>query len=247
MSRALLQRATSLAELMDAPDCDPVKLQRTLRRFAVVNRLIAGWRHTYQTYLRQAFARIPRHHPITVLDIGTGGGDVLRFLVHLAAHDGFTVHGVGIDIDDRAIDVARQTTPSLLTQHRSGGNAPLVEFRCASASDLVRRGEQYDVVISNHLLHHLPDFSVLDESRSLASRLVVHSDISRSRAAYVAYAIGITPLAPGTFLRTDGLRSIRRSFTRDELEAELPPVWKVEQPNPSRLLLLSQHRDTLRE
>ena len=64
-------------------------------------------------------------------------------------------------------------------------------------------------------------------------------DIARGRLAYGLYAVGITPLAPGTFLRTDGLRSIRRSFTPAELRAALAAVpgrWTVSTPAPFRVL-----------
>ena len=68
---------------------------------------------------------------------------------------------------------------------------------------------------------------------------MLHGDIARGRLAYGLYAVGITPLAPGTFLRTDGLRSIRRSFTPAELRAALAAVpgrWTVSTPAPFRVL-----------
>ena len=73
---------------------------------------------------------------------------------------------------------------------------------------------------------------------------MLHSDIARSRTAFAAYAAAITPLAPGSFLRTDGLRSIRRSWTPSELTRHLAadPAyagWRVERPALFRLLLTS--------
>ncbi|NLB46375.1 MAG: methyltransferase domain-containing protein [Microbacteriaceae bacterium] len=240
LTRSFTHRSTDLRELMDDPNCDPVMLRRTLRRFALVNRLVAGWGRTYRTHLRPALSALQStSHPTRILDIGTGGGDVLRHVVRLASRDGFSVQGIGIDPDERAISAALSREPQNVT------------FRLADTRTLLNRGEQYDIVISNHLLHHLPDFSVIDESRQLASHLIVHSDIARSQAAYLSYAVGITPFAPGSFLRTDGLRSIRRSFTADELRAALchdtradrhvqrPPVWRVEQPTALRLLAVS--------
>jgi hypothetical protein len=93
--------------------------------------------------------------------------------------------------------------------------------------------------VSNHLLHHLPPAGLvpfLGESAALTLGICLHSDIARSRTAYAAYAVGITPLAPGSFLRTDGLRSIRRSWTPVELAAAVPEGWTVERPAAFRLL-----------
>jgi 2-polyprenyl-3-methyl-5-hydroxy-6-metoxy-1,4-benzoquinol methylase len=232
MSGTLLaRRADDLRELMDDPDCDPERLRRTLERFDTVNRLVSGWGRVYRARIRP-FAR-ERGGAIRILDIGCGGGDVLRRLTLLARRDGLVVSGVGIDPDPRALDVARTR------------RMPGLEVRSAHSSELVAAGERFDVVVSNHVLHHLGDAelaAVLADSDALSDGLVLHSDIARSPVAYAAYAVGITPLAPGTFLRTDGLRSIRRSWRPAELAATLPSPWRVERAAPFRVLVTRQPR-----
>jgi 2-polyprenyl-3-methyl-5-hydroxy-6-metoxy-1,4-benzoquinol methylase len=103
----------------------------------------------------------------------------------------------------------------------------------------VAEGERFDVVVSNHVLHHLTAQQLAGlaaDSTALASRVALHSDIARGRVAYGAYAVGITPFSPGSFLRTDGLRSIRRSYTAGELRSVLPAGWDVDTPVPFRLV-----------
>ena len=56
----LSERAESLVELMDDPDCDPQRLARTYRRFGVVNRAISGWGSLYRRYLRPHLASLDR-------------------------------------------------------------------------------------------------------------------------------------------------------------------------------------------
>jgi 2-polyprenyl-3-methyl-5-hydroxy-6-metoxy-1,4-benzoquinol methylase len=224
----LTRRDTDLTELMDDPECDAVRLRRTLQRFETVNRLVSGWNRVYDSYIRAVLASSPG--PMRILDIGCGSGDVLRGLVRRARRDGFEVTGVGIDPDHRSLAVAKNAR-----------TMPGVAYRQAFSKDLVRDGESYDIVISNHLLHHLSAeqfHELIADSESLSSRLCVHSDIARGRVAYAAYAVGITPLAPGTFLRTDGLRSIRRSYTRDELLGRLPRGWTAERSSVFRVLAL---------
>jgi 2-polyprenyl-3-methyl-5-hydroxy-6-metoxy-1,4-benzoquinol methylase len=113
-----------------------------------------------------------------------------------------------------------------------------VVHRCAASGDLVAAGEQFDVVVSNHVLHHLDDdarAAVLADSRALARRLVLHSDIRRSPAAYAGYWVGTLPLARTSFVRVDGLRSIRRSWTDAELGRELPAGWDAVRRPPFRV------------
>lgn len=224
---SLRTRDEDLRELMDDPACDGGRLAATLRRFDTVNRLISGWDTVYRTRLRPLLR--DRGRPARVLDLGCGGGDVAARLASLAERDGLDVSWLGVDPDPRALEVA---------QTRSSAR---VRFRRADSATLVAEGEVFDAVVSNHVLHHLePELlqSFAAESRALSSGTVLHADIARSRAAYGLYAVGITPLAPGTFLRTDGLRSIRRSYRAGEL-AEALPGWRVERPVPFRVLAVA--------
>lgn len=218
-------RDENLRELMDDPDCDPQRLQATLRRFGIINRMISGWDTVYRSRLRQILRSLPQ--PARVLDLGSGGGDVIDRLARLSARDKLHVEWTGADPDPRAYEAA-------VARHIPGAT-----FHCADADALLSRGEVFDVVISNHVLHHLSSSELMHftaASRHLASTAVLHSDIARGRMAYGLFAIGITPLAPGTFLRTDGLRSIRRSYRPQELTHALGAPWSVSSPVPFRLL-----------
>jgi 2-polyprenyl-3-methyl-5-hydroxy-6-metoxy-1,4-benzoquinol methylase len=223
---SLAERDVVLRELMDDPECDPELLRATLRRFETINRLVSRWAPVYRTQMRPFLAALDR--PVRILDLGCGGGDVIAQLAGRAGRDGFEVEWVGVDPDPRALEVAL-TRPA----------PPRTRFVCADGADLLAGGERFDLVLSNHVLHHLTpgelgDFA--EQSRRLSRGLVLHSDIERGRLAYVLYAIGITPFAPGTFLRTDGLRSIRRSYLQDELAGVLGEPWRVEKSARFRLL-----------
>ena len=63
------------------------------------------------------------------------------------------------------------------------------------------------------------------------------SDIARSRPAYLGFGVATWPFFRGSFIRADGLTSIRRSFTARELRMVLPGGWRVTREFPSRLVL----------
>jgi 2-polyprenyl-3-methyl-5-hydroxy-6-metoxy-1,4-benzoquinol methylase len=221
----LAERDPSLREVMDDPGCDPRLLAATYRRFGLVNRLVAGWAGVYRRTLRPYLSGLGR--PARVLDLGCGGGDVAAHLAALARADGLRVQWIGADPDPRAIDAATARAASD------------VSFLCTGSGSLRESGERFDAVLSNHVLHHLgaDEFAAfVDDSAALSSGLVLHGDIERDRLAYALYGAGILPLAAGTFLRVDGLRSIRRSYRAPELASRLPEGWRVERPARFRVL-----------
>lgn len=223
----LTYRDREIAERMDAPDCDLDALQRTYAQFRVVNTLVAGWQLTYRHHVRPV---LQRDRVNTLLDIGSGGGDVPRALARWARRDGYRLQVTAIDPDPRAHAWSVRQP-----------NVPQVSFRRALSSDLVAEGCSFDLVTSNHLLHHLDDAqlqALLADSQLLARVRAVHSDIARSRWAYLLFSVTTWAFFPGSFIRADGLVSIRRSYTVEELREGVPPGWRVQQQPPWRTLVL---------
>jgi 2-polyprenyl-3-methyl-5-hydroxy-6-metoxy-1,4-benzoquinol methylase len=217
-----------LRERMDDPGCDRELLFNTLRDFAVVNGLVAGWRRVYARHLRPVLQR--SDHPARILDIGCGGGDIPRALLRWARADGITAEITAIDTDPRVREyMAARSWPEA------------VAFRQVALSVLVEEGRTFDVVISNNLLHHLSTGSLGDLLRyaiRVKPRLVVFNDIRRSAWAYRLFRWGFTPFFRRSFIVPDGLTSIRRSFTLEELRAVSPRDWTVRRQFPFRLLLV---------
>jgi 2-polyprenyl-3-methyl-5-hydroxy-6-metoxy-1,4-benzoquinol methylase len=223
-------RAAGAVEEMDLPGCDPARLDRTYAQFALVNRAVAGWRGIYRTLIRPGLSP---GSPTSLLDIGCGGGDVPVRLARWAARDGLRLEITAIDPDPRASRFARERNG------RAG-----VTFRQAGSSVLVDEGRSYDVVISNHVLHHLetgglPAF--LADSAALCRGLAIHNDLRRSAAAYALFYAGSWVLT-GSYIRQDGLTSIRRSYTPRELQALAPPGWIAARRPPFRNLLILDQR-----
>lgn len=222
----LRTRALDAVEEMDRPDCDPARLERTYAQFALVNRAVSGWRGIYRQQIKPLLSA---ESATTLLDIGCGGGDVPVLLSRWAARDGLRLEITAIDPDPRAAAFAA-------ARRTRGG----VTFRLQTAAELLGEGERYDVVVSNHVLHHLDAGALagfLAESAALSARTVIHNDLRRSPAAYSLFYAGALPFR-GSYIRQDGLTSIRRSYTSAELRAAAPPGWTVVARAPFRNLLI---------
>lgn len=221
-----------MIEFMDLSDCDLIRLENTYKHFGLINRLLSGWNRIYSRFIRPVLKQNPEAN---ILDIGFGGGDVCETLLNFARKDGFNPHVLGIELDERALQFVQKHRPK-----------SEVEYRVQSAEDLLKTGAHFDIVVSNHVLHHLSETylpSFLQTSGNLGN-LVVHNDIRRDDLALMSYPLLAAPFHFHTFLLMDGSMSIMRSFTPNELEPLLPSDFSVE-PMPlfRNLVIKSPDRD----
>ncbi|AWB96595.1 hypothetical protein DCE93_13855 [Agromyces badenianii] len=231
--RSLRARDADAREHMDGPGADPVMLEKTYERFRLVNAVVSGERAVYRRWVR------PRLSPVwgtRLLDIGSGSADLPRRLLRWADDDGLRLEITAIDPDARAMRWASAQPPT-----------PGLTLRRAVSGELVDAGEHFDLVLSNHVLHHLDGHelgALLRDSELLLGPggLAVHGDIERTRLGYAGFWLGTLPFAgnllAGSYIRPDGLTSIRRSHTAAELARVLPEGWAVRRAFPSRLELV---------
>jgi len=228
MSLFLSERDPGLREYMDDPDCDLDMLHATYRQFETVNKLIGGWKRIYKTHMRPAL--IEADGNASILDIGCGGGDILRLLNGFCRDDNLDVQFTGIEPDTRAIEfINKQSWPDHFT------------FLNSSSDELVQQNQSFTVVISNHLIHHLSPLElngVCRDAEFLANKRVIFSDIERSFIGYFCFRTIAPLLFKNSFIVADGLRSIRRSYQKNELSPHLPDGWSVQRQFPFRLLAI---------
>lgn len=241
MLSLLRQRQADLVERMDAEDADPNQLEQTYADFYVLNRLISQWNRVYAKYIRPQAEETQRQGRVfTIIDVGCGGGDIAFFLYNWLKKDGINAHITGVDIDDRAIAWAKANRIMLadseqINQHISTG----LFFECVSTTDLLRRNRRVDLVINNHVLHHIHLEKInhfLNECAALGTR-VICNDLERSSLAYTLFSVCFPLRYRSSFIYEDGRISLKKSFRKDELKALSPTGWKVQKLFPFRLLL----------
>lgn len=226
----LYHRQPELTELMDREDCDVEKLKNTYRQFSVINGLLSNWRRIYKNQLLPLM--VDRDRIYTLLDIGFGGGDIPLAISRWAKKDGIKLEITAIETDRRAFEFA-QSLPADSS----------VSFLNCSSTELIKNNKKFDFVISNHVIHHLneKDFHIiLSESKELAASLIIFNDIERSDLGYILFNVFSRILFWNSFITADGLTSIKRCYTKNELKEISPKDWTVERSIPFRLLLTHQ-------
>lgn len=204
----LTRRSTEL-EQMDRPDCDAERLRRTVTQYDRINAWFTASRRLIRTGLFPLIEAQPdREH--RWLDLGAGGCDLPLWVAAEARRRGWRLRIVALDHDPRIAEMARART----------AHVPDIEVVQAPVSDLAALGD-FDVIFSNHLLHHLTDAQAAG-ALALVNRQArlgfLMNDLRRSRAAYAAWGLVARCLFRRSLALEDGLLSIRRSFRPAELD-----------------------------
>jgi 2-polyprenyl-3-methyl-5-hydroxy-6-metoxy-1,4-benzoquinol methylase len=192
---------------MDQPDLDRQVHVHALSALARIN----FWSASARTLWRE-IARLRRKSgtaSLTLLDIATGGGDVPIRLWRKARQAGFDLRVEGCDTSPTAIACAAQRAKEQEVEARFFVLDALVEAL----------PQQYDVVTCSLFLHHLDDPVAVEFLRHMAAaatRMVLVSDLVRSKAGYALAYLGTRLLSRSRVTHIDGPLSVQSAFTPGE-------------------------------
>jgi Methyltransferase domain len=205
-----LARAVGALEIIDGPR--PVAFDDMaccMRDIARVNGLFGG-RMVTMIHVKRLLAALPADHLITVLDVGTGAGDIPRALVRWARGEGRRIRVFALDRDADTLKIAAQVVRAY----------PEIIFLRGDALSLPIRPGSVDLTISAMTLHHLePEAGVryLAEMDAAARVGMIVNDLVRSRIAHAVVWLITRFITRSAISRHDGPLSVRRSYTPHEV------------------------------
>ena len=192
-------------EYLEEPGVDPALVRRSLADVARANRLFGGTRAVLAEVDRVLVRSLEGGRALTLLDVGTGAGDIPVRAEVLARRRGVTLTTIGLD-ESETLAVA---TRSLLAASIRG-NALALPFADRSV----------DIVTCSQVLHHFPDeqaVRVIGELDRVSRHRVIISDLRRSWLAAAGIWVASFPLGFHSVSRHDGVVSVMRGYTADEL------------------------------
>jgi SAM-dependent methyltransferase len=198
-------------EILDDPNVDPAIRERSIDDVTRSNRWLGGLRAATLA-LREALGSfasfnlgVPGHLPTTLLDVGTGLGDIPAAASNDANARERKMITIGVD-----------EALSLLVAAR----ARLTHVVCANALALPFRDHSIDIVSASQVLHHFEDRDaerLMKEMDRVAKYAVVVSDLRRSWLAVIGFWLVSWPLRFHRVTRHDGIVSVLRGFTESDL------------------------------
>lgn len=195
-------------EIMDDLEFSGQEMDQALRELEVINKWLGGNNVTLAG-LNRLRAHLQPGKPLTLADMGCGGGDMLMLMADWGRQLGLDLRLTGIDANAYVIDYARKHTEDY----------PEIDYQVANVFDAEFQQQQYDIIASTLFTHHFTQHELgqLIAAWMRQSRLgVIVNDLHRHWLAYYSI-IGITRLLSKSYMvKNDGPVSVLRSFRRQD-------------------------------
>lgn len=233
---SLLATSPVGVETLDDPEADPATVARMLGDIARANRWFGGARTVTRGLEALLGGPADRGGRFTLLDVGTGAGDLPRVAARWGRRRGITITAVGIERHRAAARLAarngvptavgcgtrlpfRHDQPRTASGERRGANDEPHTVHRAGAPPAIdplsaaRDSPSADIVLLSQLLHHFDDAAairLLREAAAVARRGVIVADLRPSRLAAVAFRVAGRLLRFDPITVADGVTSLAR-------------------------------------
>jgi 2-polyprenyl-3-methyl-5-hydroxy-6-metoxy-1,4-benzoquinol methylase len=186
-------------------DCSYEDFRECLRSLEQINRWLLGYRPTLN-WLEHLTHRFDR--PVHIVDVGSGGGDLLRQIAVWARRRGIAVQLTGIDLNPYAARAAAESTPKEFAIEWVTGNALLY-----------RPVKPVNIVVSSLMAHHLEDEEIVTLLRWMEATATVGwfiNDLERSELSRRMFRLLDKLAGWNRFVGHDGPVSFRRAFREED-------------------------------
>ena len=196
-----LRQRSYQKELMDGDDIPFEAMAQTLKELNIVNTRLGGHAIT----ISGVSELINGKDPISICEIGCGGGDNLFALNNYCLKKSIPVRFIGIDINPECIAFAKQRYPRLPCQWICSDYA-LVNFE----------NKQPGIIFSSLFCHHFTDEQLVSMLKWLKQNSSIGffiNDLQRHWLAYYLIKYITKYFSQSNLVKNDACLSVARSFT----------------------------------
>ncbi len=195
-------------EMMDDFLMEGEMLQDSLDKLDIINRRLGGNKVTIDG-LQQLLKKEPAGATISIIDLGCGGGDMLRRVADYGRKHNYTFKLTGIDANDYTLNYARKLST----------NYPEINYTKMDVLADEFSGLHFDIALATLFLHHFKNEEIenlLNVVSKKTRKGIIINDLHRSRTAYYLFKL-ISLFISNPMIRKDGAVSVLRAFKKNEL------------------------------
>jgi len=190
-------------ELMDGSDIPPKNLFQNYRELHAVNKWLGGYRITLKGLSVLLHGKNQKY---SVLDVGCGGGDMLKEVLNWSRRKKLQLHLTGIDLSEAAIQYSKV-------------NSPEIQWIQQDVFDHLKSGAKYDVIMNTLFMHHFTEEKIAELLKLMwqsCSKGIIINDLHRHPLAYHSIR-WITKFFSHSYLvKHDAPLSVLRSFKKED-------------------------------
>lgn len=199
----LLQRSLE-KELMDRDDIPFAAMAQTLKELNIINTRLGGHAIT----LKGVKSFINKKQPLTICEIGCGGGDNLFAIYQYCSKKNIPVDFIGIDMNMECITFAQKQNPQLPCQ-----------WICSDYAVVKFGANPPDIIFSSLFCHHFTNeklVNMLQWQKQNSRKGFFINDLQRHWLAYYLIKY-ITKIFSRSYLvKNDACISVARSFIKKD-------------------------------
>ncbi|WP_142784611.1 methyltransferase domain-containing protein [Changchengzhania lutea] len=200
---------TDATEIMDDFSIKGELLHDSLDKLAHINTWLGGNQVTING-LKNILKNHPKNQPLKIMDLGCGGGDILRDVAMFGKRNQYQFELIGIDANKATVDYA-----SKLSEGYENISFLHLDIFSEAFNNL-----EYDVVLGTLFLHHFKEDELIILLKNLLNKTkigIVINDLHRHKMAYYLFKILCLTISNKMIIE-DGLTSVLRGFKKSEIE-----------------------------
>ncbi len=207
-------------ELMDDLLCEGPVVEQTLRELHTINTLLGGNQISIEAFKKIA----TKLDKVQLVDLGCGGGDILKILANWCRRKGLKAQFMGVDANPNIIAYAEANC----------ADYPEIQFKPLDVLAPELHELEFNVAHCCLFAHHFQDKELVSLIRQLAihkGARVIINDLHRHPLAYYSIALLTQLFSKSAMVRYDSKISVLRGFSRGELKQLLDkakiPVFSI--------------------
>lgn len=196
---------SSEEEIMDDLDVGGELINQTLRELETINRLLGG-NHVSIKGIEKLIDPV-EEKVWRILDLGCGGGDILKLIARWARKNSVKVELIGIDANPHVVAFAE----------RNCIDFPEIRFESINIFSEEFRELECDIITGTLFFHHFSNeelVSFFSHLKEQATRGIVINDIHRHWFAYYSINLLTSLFSKSTMVKNDAGVSVLRSFRK---------------------------------
>lgn len=195
-------------ELLDRDDIPFKDIEQNMRELNSVNTLLGGHKITQRGLLKLLDIKNNNTQPLTIAEMGCGGGDNLRVIRELLQRKNIPFKLIGIDMKPECIAFAREAF----------GHTENIDWICSDYRG-VRWETPPDIIFSSLFCHHFTDEEMVTQLQWLRNNSRIGffiNDLHRHPLAYHSIRLLTRIFSKSYLVKNDAPLSVKRGFKKQE-------------------------------